>query len=320
VRPYDAIGDCAANGTAASFAANKLFFIDDFPNLKNNGFDRAGKNYKGPQDSNENVTQVNTTNIYKDFVAAWAVAPYILKYQLCSLERLYINKNLSSSDKYDWGFWENPAQRPKKHMRSFVSLYADDWEKKGLPYFQDYESNVVLDGILNNPIKAPFTANPNNQTYTLISRLAHEVGHVVWFANFVSGWTCDTNTSADFFSDSWQDITFGTVYFHILKSSSYISGTQISGSGYGYTAIDSIDKAAITYDTKYWASILAEVAPDEDFAETFRILVLAKSGLSNLYIGDKHFDVAAEMSDANLKSPYSHLAWKAACIWNHLPH
>ncbi|MBV8961954.1 MAG: hypothetical protein JOY97_02555 [Hyphomicrobiales bacterium] len=202
-----------------------------------------------------------------------------------------------------------------------MSLYAGDWEKNGLQSLKDYESqllNLIIRRARDdtNPVNVTFYLSfsataPDSKYLTALSRLAHEVGHVIWYREKVAdNWKCNGKAIYD---ESWDKVKTGSG-FHKILDSSFIYGTP-KVTPYLTDIIDG-DLAIQAYDTDFWPSIFALAAPDEDFAETFRMLVLSNSGLTSLTAHGSKLNVAAESKGTSTGTV---LARKAKCILDNLP-
>jgi hypothetical protein len=145
-----------------------------------------------------NVTQADA--YWNDLVAAFTAATPAFKDNLCGLDGVFIVQNTCAATGCtaddvignSWGFRQQ-AKQPKRYIATSAAL----WQSGSAPVFADYE-NMRLQAVLQRldpnaavwyslPNSKPIfsSASPNTATMTVLSVLAHEFGHVLWYDEFV---------------------------------------------------------------------------------------------------------------------------------------
>jgi hypothetical protein len=131
---------------------------------------------------------------------------------------------------------------------------------------------------------------------SVLAALAHEFGHLLWWDVFVEPGSERISNTATFCngrfypSGAWQGspvnlppyhwISFGQIRLQ-PKDSDVLQLQRFLLSGRYREAFDRLHRI---YSNRRWASALAAFSPDEDFVETFELLVLIKAGLSQVSI------------------------------------
>jgi len=223
--------------------------------------------------------------VQSDLLAAYNLAPPFFQQQLCALDGIYIAPASSDS----WAF--RNIQDGKKYLALSMSL----WSSGSAPAFSAYENTVVqrlLEG-WNGPHHPPKINDPSDGTaVTVLAALAHEYGHILFYATFVKPYYNPPDFSAfcggTFFSPAWQSLPAGKNLWRgygdvigthnsddvqiqqILAALPHGGGPDVHGAG---ALVDKI------YNTSLgrWASLFAAFSPDEDFVETFKLFVLKNS-------------------------------------------
>jgi hypothetical protein len=266
-------------------------------------------------------------DIQSDLTAAFQAAPPFFKAQLCNLHGVYIDPSgctrYDSNSGYDpstcnlsdtgiadnsWGF-RNTAKE------GFIGISLGLWKnnpcqgakKVCAAPLQTYQTRRLL-ALLNRtaekdlrPLSAEghrprldlpsYEVAPDSPALSVLAALAHELGHVLWWQDFVPqtrSQYIDTATFCDggfYPSGSWQGtpvdlppkhwIEFGEIRLQ-PKNSDVLQLARFLHSGDYSRAFESLHRI---YADGRWASALAAFSPDEDYVETFELFVLMNSGL-----------------------------------------
>jgi hypothetical protein len=277
----------------------------------------------------------------KNLQNAFALAPQGFQDRLCKLAAIYVNGPTNCAGFSDcvgasWGY------RAWRTRNEYVAISAGLWKLKcgdGSPYkYHCFESdllNLVLDPLQANPTPPQYTAansGADNFDMLVLAVLAHEVGHAVWYEamnpgnpgshGYNPGKFCNTK----FFPWSWQSVheppfwrSFGEPgqdEHRFFPGIADIDDAKRLGQ---WSSVLSLVKQLYQPDQP-WASYFASVSPDEDFVETFKLVVLTNAQtialgegpLTNLSIslaGIPH-DIPADYLGGNKEL----LSKKAACV------
>jgi hypothetical protein len=227
-------------------------------------------------------------------VAAYDAAPAFFQDALCRLDHIYIDTDTKDPAKPSvWGMRQrldvDPATKlPRTHI-GIAEAVMTDLAKHRTPYAA-YE-NLLTRALLAPSAPSPTTpvaqvvpltytaaldpANKEPAAITLLGILAHEMGHIVW-------WERDVGAS-DFPAISWtsKSVQHGFHEFGVADPENPPQRHPV--------------KADVQYDLRYlgaakaaedlqkvyggeWASLFATVAADEDFVETYKLVVLTEPG------------------------------------------
>ena len=274
--------------------------------LPASGFQKAP-----PVDATRNVDGP----VASDLTDAFNAAPDFFKNQLCNLAGIYIDRTGCSS--YDpsscngrppadalWAF--RAFDDSGNSAGEFIGTWLGLWQRgvqghaPTLSKFETGRIQALLNWTAANPPGHDF-AQPDTSAMTVLSVLAHEVGHVLWYDSFVikpngspnPGGQPDFSKFCDgtFYSPrgadegSWLLLPVG------LPPDRWIS----FGRPRNYHKPDDVDMTNLGFDLDHarypnagdllhgiyagiqngrWASALAAFSPDEDFVETFQLFVL----------------------------------------------
>lgn len=265
-------------------------------------------------------------------VAAYNAAPPFFQAALCRVDHIYIDTDTKNPAKPSvWGMRErlNPDgnKQPRIHIGIAKALLTD-LTRQHTPYatYENQLAGTLLAASPTTPARsltalsytaAPDPARPPQPAaIAVLAILAHEMGHIVW-------WEKDVGAS-DFPAISWtsKNVQHGFHEFGIEDPQNPAQRPPV--------------KADVQYDLRYlppgkaaadlqkiysgeWASLFATVAADEDFVETYKLVVLtAPSGnagrqaLTSIKVtipGAAGADVLA-----NLNNPATKLAQKAKWV------
>jgi hypothetical protein len=262
--------------------------------------------------------------IQSDLAAAFQAAPPFFKAQLCDLHGIYINPTGCTG--YDpstcgsltdagiaensWGYrlrspsregyiaislglWKNsPCQDAKTVCAASLQTY----ETRRLQALLNLTAGkdlrpLAAEGRRPRLILPSYAISPSVPTLTVLSALAHEYGHVLWWNTFVEPGATQVSNSGSFCngsfypSGSWQGIPvdippgrfvhFGDIRLQ-PKNSDVSQLALFLRSGDHNQAFEVLHRI---YSNGRWASALAAFSPDEDFVETFELFVVMNAGL-----------------------------------------
>jgi hypothetical protein len=221
--------------------------------------------------------------------AAFQLADPDLQTQLCSLEKVFVDRD-NRDIQIGWGFWENPRdQRDERNVarqRMYIGLPAELWTDR--PSLLDVENRTFAsllpkgretwEGWREDRPRYT-TSDRNDFSWALLSILAHEMGHIVY-------------VRADLARDSalracqlatWENLGTRARFRKFGDETGQHSEpfpTQLDFAISKGNKPDS-DKALVQiYGVR--ASLLAAASPDEDFVERYKLSVLARAGLTRL--------------------------------------
>jgi hypothetical protein len=266
--------------------------------------------------------------------AAYSAAPAFFQDALCQLDHIYIDTDTQDPAKPSvWGMRERlhidaATNKPAAHIAISKRLLTY-LESQRAPYaaYEDQLTRALLASAPNvtppaSPIALSYAAAPdraarNPAAIAVLAILAHEMGHIVW-------WERDVGNSA-FPEISWttKSVQHGFHNFGVEDPNN--------------PALHHPVKADVQYDLRYlpperaasdlqkiyggeWASLFATVAADEDFVETYKLIVLTdtsastptRQALTSLKVMIAR-DGAADIL-ANLADPKSKLHEKAKWV------
>lgn len=223
--------------------------------------------------------------IKSDLQKAYDIAPPFFQTQLCQLDGIFIDPGRS----YSWGYRENKDNQDPL-MRKYIGLSAALWQGVShAPAFTTYETGV-LNTLLGLPVPQYSFANPDTPEINILGLLAHEMGHILWFHKNIAKSLCTPpppGTQPMFHQHSWFRMTSNYPQFHYF-------GFDIAGNlPIDRPVRNDVQQDILTNQTEVpndiidiygdeWASLFATVSPDEDFVETYELVVLTSSLTSPL--------------------------------------
>jgi hypothetical protein len=308
--------------------------------------DVYGANYHPPVSGGK----IHNPNILADLTGAFCSANFMVQRDLLSLNAIYINPcadttscdrgnpitcdpdacNIPDQQVIDnsWGFRERRDQyRPGQTVSGrYIATSAGLWRNgQPAPPLHEYETKLLSQLLSWNdpnptiPAAPQYTINtsPDTSAMTVLSALAHELGHVRWYDTFVwppgSGHLDLSKLCGARFFQSWQgpwQRLRGPPPWRNFQSRSerathpildkHATGVQISdidtavqagayplaGSlvGPGGSVPPGTFVTGIYAPSAPWASFFGAVSPDEDFVETYKFYALtqASPGLQSL--------------------------------------
>lgn len=287
---------------------------------------KLGDDYRSPT-CQSGVTPDQRTHVEN----AFNIAPDKIKDELCRLKKIFI------ADR-SFGLWENPAS-PSFMGTGKASYVAIDGnvishspsspKPTALPEVEDSLIQSVL--LKFDPTSAPSTWTGHSATVSsgtdttplaVLSQLTHELGHIKWYRdNIDSSLACfDT----DFIDRSWHRGTLRNFYDRRWTALSEDPGADHRPGKPTRHPRDIQGKAdAVHLRNLYnqgFASALAAVTPDEDFVETFKLVVLrnAKSTTAtNPLLNSLTLEIKPNGSPLTvdvLNNSMQELADKASCV------
>jgi hypothetical protein len=227
-------------------------------------------------------------NIIADLTNAFALAPPRFRNHLCGAGgnpgvAVFIQDCLAGSACVvgSWGY------RQRSTGARFIALSAGLWQTVGigstLPY-TDFETAVLANLLGGSGVARYQSASNNSPEMTVLAALAHEMGHILLWDG--TGWVMNKACPAPhpglpdrFWQISWRDPA-SPPPFHRF-------GDEFPGA----RRINPLDKDRIRSEvlagqldiarndlqqiySGEWASLLANVAPDEDLIESYKLFIL----------------------------------------------
>jgi len=280
---------------AASLAAG---FLTKISYLKTPGFDPVTNGGTGNGAGLYNPPQSDATPVPSNYVAlfrkAFTIAPGGLQTALCMVNNVYID---TMYDPDGWAFWEAPPQAPQGQGKLFIGISERLLSKLVQPApltLSDLEAGILRGLVLNLPNGVTFSkGDPRQDTpeMALLAVLAHEMGHLL-FADQLN-----TIESCGFFANSWTGALAFPDRFHqfgidnpaALHKNGEPYKDEIESDFRRHRTYDGIQKLGTLYGANIsapnshnpssatstaWVSLFSAVAPDEDFAETYKLVVL----------------------------------------------
>ena len=238
---------------------------------------------------------------FADAIAAvFRAAPEKFKNEMCRLSAIYIDLGSPANNSFAWGMRESQQSNPPTHIGLNHSLFAAGPSASEVAYENDLLSTLLQAPNWKNPPQYISAAN-DGLTMKLMSAMAHEIGHIVWWRDGVASQTCSGN---GFFS-TWNNPIYNPHQFHAFGQS--ISGNTSTENllGVPFQFDDIVSNAqsfnpnnrataGMQVETVYgdpnltgsarWASLFAFVAPDEDFIETYKLNILYQAGMSSMKV------------------------------------
>jgi hypothetical protein len=222
---------------------------------------------------------------------AFRLAQGKLQDEICALTKIFIVSD------YSWGFWENPAndQTPNgEKPRSFVAIELSLLSKTLDEVEDGYLRTVLRQGAganLSHSVTNAGTGTPaaikKNRIYLgTLGVLAHEIGRIKWHRdNIYSSLPCYYDKFAQ---PSWSKPELLAFYKRTWvppSPNNDVSG-NIAHANHGGMRVPHPNDSTLTigdvrkiYDTRNpvidgFVTAFAASSPEEDFAETYRIVAL----------------------------------------------
>ncbi|TMJ13860.1 MAG: hypothetical protein E6G93_19860 [Alphaproteobacteria bacterium] len=236
--------------------------------------------------------------------------------EMCQLDHIYIDTDQNSVNTAPWGIRER-ARNGRRHIG--IPL-------RTLTVFSDYSSleNSILNTLLNTTWSDTIAAVPNTPEMMIAAILAHEIGHIVWWALPIPPGICQNND--DFFI-TWRSVIRSPAHgFHNFggeqPGNMPIERFKFSNVKYDVNN-NNLNRLSTVYSDGNWPSLFGFVAPDEDFIETYKLVTLtsrdpqSSSQLTHLYVtipnNTASIDMVSVLNDPNTNL-YAKAQWINTCV------
>jgi hypothetical protein len=307
----------------------------DFLVVNNAGTGNGSGTYVPPafNDSADPTTLSQAKTLIND---AYQIAPDFFQRSLCDLDDIFIDQ-YTNSGWGAWGFWENSDQppsaaSPKRRTfigisKSVVQAYSAMTPAPTVTAFEEYILGLTVGVHLGSwPYPPRYSATVNDAKTATLGLLAHEMGHILYRGGAVF---------ANCFDVTWQKHAGQERRFHPFgipfngsKAKGNVDASNISTD---LRSPPNFDRALTDLNIFFgnnnpplssssWASALATIAPDEDFAETLRLMVLFKAARSvndltiNVPVPASGYSPSSYNISASLVTSGQNLNTKASCF------
>jgi hypothetical protein len=241
-------------------------------------------------------------NMLADLSAAFSLAPQPLRNALCGaggnpVVTVFIQSCPAGSTVCAVGSW---GYRTHRGLVPFIGLSAGLWQPG--PHAMAYSKfeQTVIDSLLGTNLGESLSASNDSPGMTVLAVLAHEMGHILAFRKSVLNQPCQSvlppGVNPIFWRNGWANAS-DPGKFHVF-------GVQMPGD----SRLHGPDKDHVNGDPTVlaqiygiipypppnppqppqlhsdWASLLANVAPDEDLIETYKLMILQNA--NNLGAGN----------------------------------
>jgi hypothetical protein len=304
---------CTGDPNGAAFVADKVRFlpVDGFVFSANGG--GHGTFYSGPTVG----SAVDPSSSYATvFAAAFKAAPPFLQQELCNnLNYVFVDQG-NQGDVIGWAFWEVSGQ--DNGAGRWIAI-PDEFFQAGparTTPITNAPLHVIETVILHQLLLPPTSITPlptntppvysvvptshDTQAYGLLSLMAHEMGHILYYEKCEqppvpsrSQSLCNTVLTG------WHDRgvrppihKFKTGFDDSSPSSgppSHVPGEPSLKEVIDDFQLHSNDPKKLRWiyglspnGNIFWADLFAAVAADEDFVETYKIWVLKNAGITGL--------------------------------------
>jgi hypothetical protein len=282
-------GSCDSDPDGTKFA-EKACYTNYYPG--DAGF---GRDYRPPACLKKTVTKRQKEVLAK----IYSRAPDYLQAKLCRLTQLFVTRP-SPWGPVGWGFWEGPDRPPGKGV--YLAISARELaRKKSIADAENETADQLLGsgdgGLRRGPRVARLRAEDSDPVLTILSEVAHEMGHVLLAdANAdgqnighprrrVSGPPRSACFEDAFLGTSWNAdafhkhmrrwVDFGFQNHNIQKNPDSEFNLERVRRAVRASKFDvASDAIENVYRNKEFVSLQAKVAPEEDLAETYRYKVL----------------------------------------------
>ncbi len=262
-------------------------------NVLQNGYRNKSKpngeydrDYVPPDTSNSPDARYDTHK--SRIVAAYNLASPSFKQRLCSLDYIFIDLN-TYPENYPggWGFWENPLPSGGRHRQGIPGTKPGDWISRNFigitkayldqsPDLRSYEQTIADNLVAQGAVQY---SSKGSEAVALLGVMAHEIGHILWVRDGLE----QKVRRCPAFKDSWVTPIVRGPNFKKPKDKDPVNpNTSVPHSLDAIIADPSLvdDFFGQTNPTKNenrWASLFAAQHPVEDFAETYRLHMIATS-------------------------------------------
>jgi hypothetical protein len=236
-----------------------------------------------------------------DLVAAFTAAPMKFRTALCSVDGIYVDANATKS----WGFrTQPPPTTPPTPLQRYIGLAGSLWSPgPGATTFSAYETQRLQTASNSKKVSLVSSTGTDTPQETVLAVLAHEYGHILWYdtfkpkggyasgkqfgpsdptsCKFFRSWRAKLTGPPDFreFATVDRDSSGNVVNEHADNGlSDNVKLQDLYNDTHGGTLGNLLSHLVKIYSTKgRWASLLAALSIDEDWVETFELLVLESS-------------------------------------------
>jgi hypothetical protein len=249
-----------------------------------------------PKPASPSTIPAATLGTYaSDIAAAFSIAPPHLQTALCGLYDIFIvpqGTPLETTNPFFWGMRERLYQY-QMHIGLSQRIWADqNFNRTGYPV-ADFES-YVTDTLLGSGYSAygyytyyadTDSADPSDNRFKIVGVLAHEMAHIFWWNSAIENKSCQVQTPSgatryrNFANISWRPKAMGNP--HIARGFHRFGEDQGNVGNTGISVAKIADQMAHGNDNEfynvykkgYFADLFARVAPDEDFAESYKLWI-----------------------------------------------
>jgi hypothetical protein len=232
----------------------------------------TGTNYKAPACSGDaSYDQVSLIQNGFD------MAPAQLKEEICNLKKIFV-----FAGDYSFGLWENPKGNPPQIPQdsppgSYVAISSAVIGKT----LSEEEDEILQDLGVRPRLQVSHVDAPADASRALamLAIMAHEIGHIKWHRdNIASSLLCYPTA---FVNNSWEpgSVNYGNRWTAF--------GQETGMRKHGISSPKSANLNPAMLRRIYaggFASAFAAVSPEEDFVETYKLMILRHSPLERLQL------------------------------------
>jgi len=288
--------------------------------------------FRGPRDYIAKTPRATQASDAALIVAAYDAAPPFFQAALCRLDHIYIDTDTKNPAKPSvWGMRERinaSANNPPPTHIGISKALLTDLARQRTPYalYENQLARALLGPSPITPAKSlsvlSYAASPDRAkpaqpaAVAVLAILAHEMGHIVW-------WERDVGAS-EFPTISWtgKGVQHGFHDFGVENPQNPPQRHPVKADVQYDLRYRGPAKAAADLQAIYsgeWASLFATVAADEDFVETYKLIVLTAAGANSAPPALTALKVAIPVAAgadilANLNNPETKLAQKAKWV------
>src|SRR5258708_17963685 len=200
---------CTAGSTGMEFVKAKVQWVKNFDANYNGGSD---EDYSHPYAPPQPLGIPDNQQILDNLGNAFYNAPRAFQQALCNLDYVFVDQNPTNPSA--WGFYEVPDEigiRKQGNLkRTFIGLSEELLVKP--PTISQYETELLWkildidDDKDDGTFKPTYTAYPDTADtadMAIISMLAHEMGHLIWYPN---GQPIKKLCGGSFYKQSWEKV------------------------------------------------------------------------------------------------------------------
>lgn len=258
----------AGCGSGLSFAEEKVRVVGSFdPTARGLTYARPKGLSAAPSPARERVQQ------------AFDASPKFFKDHLCSVDAVLLLANAGADRREAFGFFEGAGQDDGTKRYIGIPLGFVDQAEKNLPSLGSFDTDTM--GLLVDPNQTDWptwskgggptvTSDRSEFSVALIGLMAHEMGHILW----ANGDVLDKNVCQPF-AGSWTGPVKLKVPFRQFGED---DGTPVGPSKRKVNIKQGTARGTfkgIFAGSQRWASLFATASPEEDWVETYRLLVLS---------------------------------------------